>query len=206
MVDVIGYLTLKLFAAHITGNLVLVAALLVRGGPPKLDQYLAIPTFASAVAAVWVIAKASRKQGRDIAGVLLFIQLALLTCVLVMSVIWHPSANPRGPVFTITAMSAVSAMASQYCFLTLVMPSAPSTAVMTRNLTLVTLTLLDKIGSEALTKSNSKPLDETVPVLFGFFVGCTAGAVAVVEFQDWAWSFPVALLAIAVTMVPRTAA
>jgi uncharacterized membrane protein YoaK (UPF0700 family) len=206
MVDIIGYLTLKLFTAHITGNLVLVAALLVRGGPPKLDQYLAIPTFASAVAAVWLIAKASQKRGRDIGRVLLFIQFALLACVLVMSLIWHPSANPREPVFTITAMSAVSAMASQYCFLILVMPGAPSTAVMTRNLTLVTLALLDKFGNEALTKSSSKPLDETIPVLFGFFVGCTAGAVAVVEFQDWAWSFPVALMAVAATMVPRTAA
>jgi len=37
-VDVIGYLSLGLFTAHVTGNLVVIAALLVRGGPPNLTQ------------------------------------------------------------------------------------------------------------------------------------------------------------------------
>src|SRR5882672_9158370 len=46
MVDVIGYLSLgKLFTAHVTGNLVVIAALLVRGGPPNLAQVLAVPVF-----------------------------------------------------------------------------------------------------------------------------------------------------------------
>jgi uncharacterized membrane protein YoaK (UPF0700 family) len=44
MVDVISFLTLKLFAAHVTGKLVLIGALLVGGGPSRLDQDLAIPT------------------------------------------------------------------------------------------------------------------------------------------------------------------
>jgi hypothetical protein len=39
MVDVIGYLSLgKLFTAHVTGNLVVNAALLMRCGPPNLAQ------------------------------------------------------------------------------------------------------------------------------------------------------------------------
>src|SRR5689334_22991144 len=60
MVDVIGYLSLgKLFTAHVTGNLVVIAALLVHGGPPNMAQILAVPVFIVAVAAVWLIAKAA---------------------------------------------------------------------------------------------------------------------------------------------------
>ena len=39
MVDVIGYFSLgNLFTAHVTGNIVVIAALLVRGGPPKTGR------------------------------------------------------------------------------------------------------------------------------------------------------------------------
>ena len=56
MVDVIGFLSLGLFTAHVTGNLVVIAALLVRGGPPKMAQILAVPVYIVAVGAVWLIA------------------------------------------------------------------------------------------------------------------------------------------------------
>ena len=53
MVDVIGFLSLgKPFTAHVTGNLVVIAALLVRGGPPNMAQILAVPVFIGAVGAV----------------------------------------------------------------------------------------------------------------------------------------------------------
>src|SRR6478752_4593040 len=64
MVDVIGYLTLKLFTAHVTGNIVVIAAQLVLGGSsPKLDQILAVPVFILAVAGVWFSAQALNKRG-----------------------------------------------------------------------------------------------------------------------------------------------
>jgi uncharacterized membrane protein YoaK (UPF0700 family) len=47
MVDVIGFLSLgKLFTSHVTGNLMVIAALLVRGGPPNMAQILAVPVMA----------------------------------------------------------------------------------------------------------------------------------------------------------------
>jgi Pirin/Protein of unknown function (DUF1275) len=55
MGDVIGFLSLGLFTAHVTGNLAVIAALLVRGGPPKMVQILAVPVFIVAVAPVWLI-------------------------------------------------------------------------------------------------------------------------------------------------------
>src|SRR5258705_5116914 len=82
MVDVIGFLSLGLFTAHVTGNLVVIAALLVRGGPPNMAQILAVPVFVLAVAAVWLIAKALERRGPALALPLLLIQLLVLGCVL----------------------------------------------------------------------------------------------------------------------------
>src|SRR6266853_2175720 len=87
MVDVIGFLSLGLFTAHVTGNLVVIAALLVRGGPPNSAQVLAVPVFMAAVAAVWLIARASRRRGPALAKLLLAIHFLLLICVLILSVV-----------------------------------------------------------------------------------------------------------------------
>src|SRR5215469_13592118 len=63
MVDLISFLSLGIFAAHITGNIVVIGALVARHGRVNLAQILAIPVFIVAVAATWLLGKASRKQG-----------------------------------------------------------------------------------------------------------------------------------------------
>src|SRR5215471_5517426 len=96
MVDVIGYLSLKLFTAHVTGNIVIIAAQLVYGGPPKMDQILAVPVFIVAVAGVWIVAQALHKRGSALPRLLLAIQFFLLVCALIVAVFYHPSADPSG--------------------------------------------------------------------------------------------------------------
>src|SRR5262249_57426536 len=59
MVDLIGFLSLGIFTAHITGNIVVIGVLLVRHNRVHPAQILAIPVFILAVAATWLIAKAS---------------------------------------------------------------------------------------------------------------------------------------------------
>src|SRR5215510_6789856 len=96
MVDVIAFLSLgKLFTAHVTGNLVVIAALLVRGGPPNMAQILAVPVFIGAVGAVWLIAKACDRRGPALARPLLLVQFLLLAGVLIFSVLWPPAAKPH---------------------------------------------------------------------------------------------------------------
>jgi uncharacterized membrane protein YoaK (UPF0700 family) len=195
MVDVIGFFNLGLFTAHITGNLVVIAALLVRGGPPNIAQVLAVPVFVIAVAAVWRTAKALKRRGPALARPLLMIQFLLLTCVLIFSVICSPSVRPRGWMSVAIAMIAVSAMACQFALLRLSLPVAPSTAVMTGNLTNATLSLLDTLSrGQPLTKDANERLKNTLKLLVGFFAGCIAGAAAVSWLGDWAW-LPVVILA-----------
>lgn len=199
MVDVIGFLTLGLFTAHVTGNLVVIAALLVRGGPPNMAQVIAVPVFVLAVAAVWLIAKALERNDPALVRPLLLIQFLLLGCVLVFSVIYDPAANPHGFMAVVVAMFAVSAMGCQFALLRLALPGSPSTAVMTGNLTNAVLSLLDTLfPRQPLTEGANERLKKTLKVLVGFFAGCIAGAAAVSLLGDWAWLPPVALAGAAI--------
>ena len=201
MVDVIGFLSLGLFTAHVTGNLVVIAALLVRGGPPKIAQVLAVPVFIVAVGAVWLIARASDRRGPALVRPLLVVQFLLLTCVLTFSVMNDPTLNPHGLMAIFVAMIAVSAMACQFALLRLGVPGAPSTAVMTGNVTSTVLSLLDGLlGNRPLMEGPSERWKKTLSLVVGFFTGCVAGAAAVSFLGDWAWSLPALLAAAAVAL------
>jgi uncharacterized membrane protein YoaK (UPF0700 family) len=201
MVDVIGFLSLGLFTAHVTGNLVVIAAQVVRGGPPHLAQILAVPVFMIAVAATWMIAKASDRRGPALLRPLLLVQFLLLAGVLILSVVGDPVSNPHGLISGVTAMIAVAAMACQFSLLRLAVSGAPSTAVMTGNLTNTVLALLDTLWrAQPLTDGADERLTRTLKVLVGFFAGCVAGAAAVSLLGDWAWSLPVVLAAAAVAL------
>jgi len=202
MVDLTGFLSLgSLFTAHITGNLVVVAALVVRRGQINPAQMMAIPVFMLAVAATWLLAKASGRRGLGLLRLLLLVQFLLLTCVLILSVITKPSADPHGLMAGITAMFAVCAMACQFALLRLTLPVAPSTAVMTGNLTNTVLSLLDRrSGSQRLMVGDAERLTDSLHLLVGFFGGCVAAAAAVTYLGDWAWSFPVVLAGVAIAL------
>src|SRR6266851_642799 len=201
MVDVIGFLSFGLFTAHVTGNLVVIAALLVRGGPPNVAAILAVPVFIVAVAGTWLIAKASGRRGTALVRPLLLVQFLLLTCVLIFRVMSGSAAKPHGLVADVIAMIAVSAMACQFALLRLAVPGAPSTAVMTGNLTNTVLSLLDTLsGSEPLMQGSKERLRKTAELVAGFFFGCLAGAMAVSWLGDWAWLLPVTFAGVAVVL------
>ena len=204
MVDVISFVSLKLFTAHVTGNLVVIAALVVRGGPPNLAQILAVPVFILAVASVWLGSKRLNKSGPALARPLLLVQFLLLVCVLIVAVTSHPSASPHGLMAGIAAMIAVSAMACQFALLRLAVPGAPSTAVMTGNLTKTTLSLLDTLsGSPTVIESARMQSKKTVQLVVGFFAGCLLGAAAFSWLGEWAWALPVVLAGAAVGLPRR---
>ena len=201
MVDVIGFLSLGLFTAHVTGNLVVIAALVVRGGPPKIAQVLAVPVFIAAVAAAWLVARSSDRRGPALVRPLLLVQFLLLTCVLTFSVISNPAVNPHGFMAIVVAMVAVSAMACQFALLRLAVPAAPSTAVMTGNVTSSVLSLLDGLSrNQPLMEGASERWKKALGLVVGFFTGCVAGAAAVSWLGDWAWSLPVVLAAAALAL------
>ena len=200
MVDVIGFLRLGLFTAHITGNLVVITARVAQGQRPHLAQVLAVPVFVIAVAAIWWIAKTLKRRGRALAQPLLLIQFLLLTFVLTLSIIYSSTVNPPDWMSALIALTAVSAMACQFALVRLSLEIAP-TAVMTGNLTNATLCLLDTLSRrEPLTKDAGVRLNKALKLVGGFFVGCIGGAAAVSWLGNWSWSVPVVLSGIAVAL------
>jgi uncharacterized membrane protein YoaK (UPF0700 family) len=202
MVDLTGFFTLgSIFTAHVTGNLVLAAAAAVHGGPWNLAQALAIPVFILAVAAAWLIARASNLHGVALTRLLLLIQFLLLVAVLVFSVTTKPSVNPHGLMAGIAVMIAVCAMAIQYALLRLALPKAVSTAVMTGNLTNTVLSLMDMLSpQQPLMPADRERLKSSMRLLIGFLIGCIVAAVAISVLGDWAWSIPTVLAAFAIAV------
>jgi uncharacterized membrane protein YoaK (UPF0700 family) len=202
MVDLTGFFMLgNIFTAHITGNLVVASALAVRGGPVNPAQLLAIPVFMVALALVWLIAELSSRKGVSLVRLLLVVQLLLLAAVLAFSVVAKPLSNPHGFLAAITALIAVSAMASQYALLRLALPGAISTAVMTGNLTNTVLSVMDALShGHPLMSADGGRLKRSRHLLFGFLLGCMIAAAAISVMGEWAWSLPTALAALLVVV------
>jgi len=98
-------------------------------------------------------------------------------------------------------MIAVTAMGCQFALLRLTLPVAPSTAVMTGNLTTAVLSLVELSSrTQPVMESDSRRVTGALHLLVGFFVGCIVAAGAVMYLGDWAWSLPAALAAVAVTL------
>jgi uncharacterized membrane protein YoaK (UPF0700 family) len=202
LVDVTGFFTLgNIFTAHVTGNLVLVSASLVRRAPLQLAQLLAIPVFVLALAALWLVAWSSRTRGLRLARLFLWLQFLLVSALLVFSVITKPSASPRGLAAGIAVMIAISAIACQYALFRLAIPEAASTASMTGNLTNATLALVDGFARRRpLMAEDTERLKKSLHLLVGFLAGCLVAAAAVSALLDWAWALPAVLAGVAVAL------
>jgi len=203
MVDLTGFYTLgNIFTAHVTGNLVVVTAALVGGAPLRVAQALAIPIFMLAVAAVWLIARSSRRQSVGLVRLLLIVQFLLLATVLIVGVWAKPSTQPHSLIAGATAMIAVAAMACQFALLRLAMPHAISTAVMTGNLTNFVLSSMDLLsGKPSGSVEEKNRWVQSVLLLGGFLCGCGIAAVSVRMVADWAWLGPVVLAAVLTLVV-----
>src|SRR5262249_54529608 len=153
----------------------------------NMAQTLAIPVFMLAVAAVWLIAKVSRRRGASLARLLLVVQSVLLVALLIFSVTAKPSEDPFGMAAGLAVLIAVSAMACQFALLRLALPQVVSTAVMTGNLTNTVLSLMDLLSKErTLQFADVSRLKRSLYLLIGFLFGCVIAAVAVSMLRDWA--------------------
>ncbi len=194
MVDVAGYMSLgHVFTAHITGNLVVIAANFVSHAPINPVQVIAIPVFVLAVAAVWLLASAWGRDRPHLLTLLLTLHFVLLAGVLLCGVSTHSFSSPDDFTSGLTAMIAVSAMACQFALLRLGLPQAPSTAVMTGNLANAVLALLDLFTAKPIAPAARRNLLRSVYLIAGFVIGCLAAAAALPILGDWIWFLPAAL-------------
>jgi uncharacterized membrane protein YoaK (UPF0700 family) len=201
-VDVIGFLALGgLFMAHITGNLCVLAAHYLTGRFSEVGPLLSVPVFVTVLGVVALPAGPGGKAGTGTRRALLVLQAALLAGCLVLAVGFGPFADPDRPTVVLVGMLGVAAMAIQNALVRLALPGAPSTAVMTTNITQLV------VDWAALVRGRGAPDDlaatrhrarVTFTCVVGFVIGCVAGAVLEVHLGLWALALPVALSILAV--------
>src|ERR1700746_3958405 len=134
--DVIGFLGLgTLFIAHITGNLVILAARYAAGEHASAAHFLSVPVFSIALIAARLLAAKLDRSRIAALRPLLLLQFLLLSGLLAICIGVGSPANPDAAIMIVAAMLGVSAMAIQNALVQISLKDAPSTAVMTTNLT-----------------------------------------------------------------------
>jgi uncharacterized membrane protein YoaK (UPF0700 family) len=178
-VDVISFLGLGgLFSAHITGNLVILAARLVAGDQAPLAQVISVPVFMVMLALTRLIA-----AGLERIRIASLLPLLLLQCLLIFAsfalcLAAGPRIDPSTGNMIVAGMLCVAAMAVQNALVHVALTGAPSTAVMTTNITVFTMdvgeVLLGRNLNGVAKARNRARL--TWPAIAGFALGCALGA------------------------------
>src|SRR5438270_7246196 len=201
-VDVIGFLALGgLFTAHITGNLVILAAHYATGGFSQVGPLLSVPVFVVVLGVVIVLFenKATDTARRG----LLILHAGLLVAFLSLGARLGPFTNPDGAVAVSVGMIGVAAMATQNELVRLELPGFPSTAVMTTNVPQLTIDLALVIrgkGDPSDAARARRGARLTFPSVIGFVAGCAAGGFLELHFGLLALALPVVLAAIAIPL------
>ena len=133
---------------------------------------------------------------------LLALQALLLAGVFVIGVSAGVPFDPTAPRAVTAGMLAVAAMAVQNALVQISLTGAPSTAVMTTNITRFTMdlgaVLLGRDSYEVA--SAGRRAWRTGPVIAGFVVGCGLGAACEAVFGLWSLVLPVGFAAAALAL------
>ena len=204
--DVIGFLGLGgLFIAHITGNLILIAAHIVSGSEVSPSHLLSVPVFIAVLGLTRLLVAGLEAAGLASLRPLLLLQLFLLTGFLAFGVAAGPNVSK---IMTIIAgMLGVSAMAVQNAMVAMSLKDSPTTAVMTTNITRFVMDV-----GEVLLRNDPDKLAEarrraghTLQAIIGFSGGAGLGATCFVVADMRALVLPttLALLALAISLASR---
>ena len=202
-VDAIGFLGLGgLFTAHVTGNLVILAAHLVSGSGAPVAPMLSVPMFVAALGLTRLLAGALERIGFASLRPLLLLQFLLLVGFLGLCISAGPRIDADAPIAVLAGMLGVSAMAVQNALVQISLKGAPSTAVMTTNITRFMMDVGDVMfgRSPADTARAHDRAMRTWPAIVGFAIGCGAGATCEATIGLWSLALPTGLALLAVAM------
>jgi uncharacterized membrane protein YoaK (UPF0700 family) len=201
-VDVISFLGLGgLFTAHITGNLVILAAKLVAGEQSPVSYLISVPVFMAVLALTRLLAAGLERLKIASLVPLLLIQFLLLAASFVLCRSAGPRLDPNTTIMILAGMLGVSAMAVQNGLVRISLRGAPATAVMTTNITLFTIDVGQVLlgGNASSTVRARERARKTWPAIVGFLLGCALGAACEAAFGLHSLVLPAAfgLLAVA---------
>jgi uncharacterized membrane protein YoaK (UPF0700 family) len=201
--DIIGFLGLNgLFTAHITGNLVVLAAHIVAGDPTIFSYVLSVPVFMLVLFLTRVLAGGLEQNGVSTLRPLLLLQLFFLAAFLSVCLVAGPWRDANATLAVSAGMFGVAAMAVQNALVQISLTNTPTTAVMTTN---VTHFMLD-LGQALIGRDDAKVARarahamHTLPVIVGFTIGCVFGATFEAAAGLWSLTLPTGFAALAFAM------
>src|SRR5258706_6227157 len=207
-VDVIGFIGLgAFFIAHVPGNLVILAARAGAGAHAPAAHLVSVPVFIIALVAARLLAARLDRSGIATLRPLLLLQFLLLSGLFAICIGVGSVADPNAAIMIFAAMLGVSAMAVQNALVQISLKDAPSTAVMTTNLTRFVLDLGEVwLGRDpgGRAKAAVRARGPGVAVA-GFVVGAGLGAWGQGHVGLWSLVMPtgLALAALAITYGSR---
>ncbi|EEF58508.1 YoaK family protein [Pedosphaera parvula] len=177
--DVISFLGLGLFSAHVTGNLVVLIAQILGRGTGAACLVLSLPLFILVLGLTRLLVAGLEALGIGSLRPLLLLQFLMLGGAFVLCLVSgdHRDSGARNTL--IAGQLAVAAMAVQNALVQLSLQGTPPTTVMTTDLTRF---IMD--AGEVLLGHNPAEVAEarhrakhTWPVIIGFIAGAGLGAV-----------------------------
>ena len=201
--DSIGFLGLNgLFTAHITGNIVILAARIVAGNPTIISYILSVPVFMAVLFLTRLLASGLERTGISTLRPLLLLQLIFLGAFLVLCVTAGPWRDADAILAILAGMCGVAAMAVQNALVQISLKNSPTTAVMTTNVTHLMLDLGELLaGGDAakVAKARNRAI-HAMPVIVGFTIGCGLGAASEASAGMWSVVLPTGLALLAFAM------
>jgi uncharacterized membrane protein YoaK (UPF0700 family) len=191
-VDSYTYLALfGLFAAQVTGSLIIAGAALVRHDYGVAGKLLAIPAFLAAAAATAAIIGAFQGCGRPALALMLALEAVLLGVFAGMMLLGPPVNDVSDPHGIVAGLFAAAAMGMQSVAVRLLLRGVPQTNVMTGNMTQLGIEITELIkcwrrrarssGDAAAASAfaaSRRRLWVVLSVAIGFVFGGAAGAFA----------------------------
>jgi uncharacterized membrane protein YoaK (UPF0700 family) len=206
-VDTLSFIALfGLFAAHVTGNFVLIATSLAEFRHGLWIKLLAIPVFVFSAVLTRVYIIRCERHGRDAAAHVMFGQALLLAAFMVVAVYHSPFKDHEDAGTVFTALMAASAMAIQNTAARTFLNGLPPTTVMTGNMIQVIVDMVDVAHGHGPLEAKRARLAKLGPMLLSFIAGTMLGAVGYITVGFFALIVPIVIVvALGLGIRPHTA-
>ncbi len=205
-VDTLSFIALYgLFAAHITGNFVLIATSLAEFRHGLWIKLLAVPAFfiAAVLTRMYIIRR--ERNSLDASSHVLLGQSAVLAIFMAVGVAHSPFGHHEHPGTILTGLLAAAAMAIQNTAARTFLSSLPPTTVMTGNMIQVIVDSVDLLHRHGDLAAKRTRLAKLGPMLLAFLVGTLLGAVGYTAAGFYALLVPIIAIAIlSIRLKPRT--
>jgi uncharacterized membrane protein YoaK (UPF0700 family) len=176
-VDTLGFIGLAgLFTAHVTGNFVMIGRTLVEPSQDLLMKLLVFPVFILAVMATRLLVLGWQAGGKPALRNAMQLQLVLLLGC--MGLGWAAGGEHQtfgSPVVVAAGMLGAAAMAVQNAYGKLLQGKEDATTVMTGNVTMMSIALVDSMRGDVDAMARARRLAGPI---CGFGIGALGGAAA----------------------------